>query len=69
MNEEIKKKIEKGEVLTAGEQKEFMAAFNGDFERLKQNNPQKYLEFITELNKIVSDLNKELREAKAQLKV
>lgn len=37
-------------------------------EKIKQENPKKYLELLTELQAIVSDLNDELREAKAKLK-
>lgn len=68
MISDIKSKIENGETLTLEEQKEFLSLVSADFEKIKQENPQKYLEFITSLNQIVSDLNKELREAKAELK-
>lgn len=37
-------------------------------EKLKQEDPVKYLACLEELNQIVSDLNKELRDAKAGLK-
>lgn len=36
-------------------------------QEMKKANPKAYLAFLTECNKLVSDLNKELREIEADL--
>ncbi|MDO8548214.1 MAG: hypothetical protein Q7R71_00910 [bacterium] len=65
--ETLKAKLEKGEMLTTDEQKELFSLVNADFEKIKQENPKKYLELVTSLTQIVSDLNKDIIEAKKDI--
>ncbi len=60
MIDDLKAKIEKGGALTVEEQKELLNALSADFEKLRTENPEKYLAFLKEMNTIISDLNREI---------
>jgi hypothetical protein len=61
--EELNAKLSKGETLTNDEQKELFTLVNADFEKLKQENPEKYLELVKNMTGIVADLNKDIKAA------
>ena len=62
--QEIAEKLKRGELLTEEEQKGIFSVLNADFEKLKKENPKKYLEYLNEINKVVEDLNRDLTAAR-----
>jgi hypothetical protein len=54
-------KMNSGE-LTPEEQQEALAQMNAEMEALKEKDPEKYLELLKQLNDILEELNKDLKD-------
>ncbi|MEK7576535.1 MAG: hypothetical protein AAB482_02460 [Patescibacteria group bacterium] len=52
----------KGGKLTSEEQKELLIKFNERMLVLKEKEPEKYLELVTQLNGILKDLTQDLKK-------
>ena len=66
--QELADKIQSGQTLSDSEQKEFFSLLGEESMKFKKEQPEKYLEFLKELNTIVRDLTKDLKDARAKLK-
>ena len=65
---ELTTKIQSGQTLSEAETKEFFSLFDTEVNKIKQEQPEKYLELITMLTGVIRNLNKDLKDARAQLK-
>jgi hypothetical protein len=59
--QELIEKMNSGE-LTSDEQREVFMHINEEMGVLKEQNPEKYLELVKQLNQILEDLNKDLKD-------
>lgn len=51
----------KTEVLSEEELKQVLEGMNSEMQTLKEEDPQKYLEFLQKLNRAIRDLNADLK--------
>lgn len=61
-------KMQSDQALSESEQKEFFSLLAEESDRLKKENPDKYIELLKELHSIVSDLNQDIQKVREQLK-